>query len=895
MSVIKGLPLFVKVQEIYNKFSRYPTLKRVGDVSRQGTDSIFFNDSKTVVFDVAANGLNYPLAVDPFTNPIEDAALLTNLVTEGYTRQGIGDAYVFFKNPPILAPYNDRTFNFESFSDKEKEFYLTGTEGYPGFATPTTSKTCIEIEIPVVGTSSIGVISGSMMFMGYHNFTDGTLKPVSPAMTWFDHVDFSTISGTVNQLSIGFGPSCGSSEQSTIDQYGLPVDFAGFPNDYRFEASSDHLLPMKDYISKPFLLEKIKLEFKASFDPRSTPSGQIAGGVSVVNFFILNQKNGNLQPSPRSIVPSTNDVVIYSDPSITDKHIRDIVTFGRISSEVTSPSIGLSTEGRSYYDLTFAGTGATIASFGWDGQYTMLLHPKAPMRLKGTGTIKADQGGTYIRTRNIYGGRNGLGCASGRELKTPLPEQSSPITFNIDGYPVGKINVGSPPFEVSPYILLPEDKLILGWQLPLLSNYFSLSGDGGLLTINPGTWKLTLYGSLIQEQKEFHDGLNQHLTSISIHETIGSEPIVDQFDVAQRQEYFNSYSDWMTRYLQKFAPSADGALPTFSKVTNYNTSVGPSLLEFNNLTRSSEFFHVGSVGSKTSSFGFCQLNNKNERFYDSVMPRWSEINAINGGKIVHSPYAEAANFGLLTVDIINYYVIKIINNIGGAGIAGVSDDLWVSRCFFSSAYSAVNRDPDIFPSKIETPPTYTEERVAGPPSPVTYTPLSAISSAAVAAGKKPLVMLQLIKDTTTLPSQITTYDGDNDGDVVGFSDRDFAKYYFGYKPSFYLSFDDTDTDVTNYNFYRTIGAKIEGWRYGIYNAMPSFSKAIFNRNRYGHFRDMFEQRLHTKFYDINKRIALDSPVIITYTGEAAAPTGYDFVCYREARVTEPYSDRENQD
>ena len=131
--------------------------------------------------------------------------------------------------------------------------------------------------------------------------------------------------------------------------------------------------------------------------------------------------------------------------------------------------------------------------------------------------------------------------------------------------------------------------------------------------------------------------------------------------------------------------------------------------------------------------------------------------------------------------------------------------------------------------------------------------------------------------------------------MIGPTDRDFAKFYFGYKPSSYLSSFDPDEDITNYNFYQSIGAKIQGWRYGIYNAMPSLSKVIFNRNRYGQFRDMLEQRLHTKFYNVTKRVALDSPVIVTYAGEETAPTGFDFTCYRESRVVVPYADRGNED
>ena len=45
---------------------------------------------------------------------------------------------------------------------------------------------------------------------------------------------------------------------------------------------------------------------------------------------------------------------------------------------------------------------------------------------------------------------------------------------------------------------------------------------------------------------------------------------------------------------------------------------------------------------------------------------------------------------------------------------------------------------------------------------------------------------------------------------------------------------------------------IRGWKYGIYNGLPANSRAIFRRNRFGHFRDMLEQRLFTTFCNTDR-------------------------------------------
>jgi hypothetical protein len=40
---------------------------------------------------------------------------------------------------------------------------------------------------------------------------------------------------------------------------------------------------------------------------------------------------------------------------------------------------------------------------------------------------------------------------------------------------------------------------------------------------------------------------------------------------------------------------------------------------------------------------------------------------------------------------------------------------------------------------------------------------------------------------------------------------------------------------------------IRGWKYGLYSAIPTNTRAVFRRNRFGNFRDMLEQRQYSKF------------------------------------------------
>ena len=51
------------------------------------------------------------------------------------------------------------------------------------------------------------------------------------------------------------------------------------------------------------------------------------------------------------------------------------------------------------------------------------------------------------------------------------------------------------------------------------------------------------------------------------------------------------------------------------------------------------------------------------------------------------------------------------------------------------------------------------------------------------------------------------------------------------------------------NTYYASSVDIRGWRYGVVSAFPYYSSCIFRSSRFGQFRDMFEQRKNTKFFD----------------------------------------------
>ena len=103
--------------------------------------------------------------------------------------------------------------------------------------------------------------------------------------------------------------------------------------------------------------------------------------------------------------------------------------------------------------------------------------------------------------------------------------------------------------KISPYLILPNDNLILGWQYPPMKDpvNHSVGNDsnnkGKFSMTLFGRAKLHLYGSQVVENKEFHETVNQNLTSCAVYEhVIGGEKVIDQWQVAYRGELSGSYS-----------------------------------------------------------------------------------------------------------------------------------------------------------------------------------------------------------------------------------------------------------------------------------------------------------------------------------------------------------------
>lgn len=225
---------------------------------------------------------------------------------------------------------------------------------------------------------------------------------------------------------------------------------------------------------------------------------------------------------------------------------------------------------------------------------------------------------------------------------------------------VPDILTGSDPESIdspSPYILYPEDNIIVGFQFPLsnrLINSAPSSDDTTFHSLNfNGPGRVILFGSQIRNKIEFHDTLNQTLTSEAVHESIHYDnPTVDQFLLGTRSDYSGTYSDNHAKGRGKGRVA-----------TNVESLIGSS-----DNTLSGSFQR------------FVNLSDTRRRYFDSMMPSIVQMAKIDG--------VESVELGGGT----GYrYINTITGSIPGDANPNATHKFWDFIFPFESRYSKLNR------------------------------------------------------------------------------------------------------------------------------------------------------------------------------------------------------------
>jgi hypothetical protein len=115
----------------------------------------------------------------------------------------------------------------------------------------------------------------------------------------------------------------------------------------------------------------------------------------------------------------------------------------------------------------------------------------------------------------------------------------------------------------------------------------------------------------------------------------------------------------------------------------------------------------------------------------------------------------------------------------------------------------------------------------------------------------------------------------------------FIKCFYGFGDGLrnIPAFDIEATDHGGTSFYsRGSSPKIRGWKYGLYNGVPTSTRAVFLRGKFGQIRHMLEQRKFTKFYDV-KGSGILNEFFGGKIGPTASPVTIKFVSGTNSYVT----------
>jgi len=506
------------------------------------------------------------------------------------------------------------------------------------------------------------------------------------------------------------------------------------------------------------------------------------------------------------------------------------------------------------------------------------------------------------------------------QLPTQMQEA---LTTGTDYIACGTIPLGSS--VPSPYLVFPGDKLVLGIAKTRPHLFMASGTAGGFkhfsssvgqtvghdISIATGTINITLYGSLLRGNSEFHDTMNQPLASDAVHEIfVGSDPVLDQFDVNYRGTYFGSMNDdFITGSMLTVSKDAAG-LPifvtgsrgrVFSKLrsrvqampsqapTSYEAQTNPSLA-----FRSQPWYEL--VGGQRT----VQVSSLSERFYDSMMPSINSCFNADGTGIFRVTKGTGWPGSLDSVTSSDvgwiFFDDPLITNL-------FSNKNWAKAYPFEPRYSAVPRQTSIEKSFIVDYQYDGQSNITTPIVPVPVSGFFFVFSGLVDAPGINFFGATDAKYGYRIGCDINIRDTFPGGFAITGSANavDITKAMYGFGDVNNMQFTGTvhesgitlgsnhNCDFHSYAWTPSLNAPkanvwglapiIRGWKYGVYSGLPAYSKCTYRRDRFGQLRDMLEQRLFTKYYtsdaDSDGKPGLQqSPVIVKFvdfTGKLTKP------------------------
>lgn len=490
---------------------------------------------------------------------VRNEELFSDIAVSGAVRKGVGDGFITFTPGQDFQPFQDQSKPAVDGLSVGNSFFATGSrisDVGEGFNQSLWSKTKIEIDLtPAVSHSFFieNYTSSSNNYpMAYWNTSRKIWEGIGAGKEFGRYVagNQAAFEAITEDQCVGFGTGLNQGGSGFTDfSIGAKISNFGFPYHVKYHATSSNLVAMSDYISAPFLLEKIVLEWSGSFLFNSTSFGT-STSYTVCTFFILNQRQpfGYNDTAVQSWVYKTGDE--HTSTLITGAFlpssynggpqyntIRELVTHAQVIGFASGSSATQIARGSRELNIIEKGDLGTDDYGAWSGRLTMSATVKNSLPSEGLDSVQIghnDSGRAAFLLVNKNSTRSGLFTPGGRDFVGSLEKGhvmdasvilQSAFTGSVE--PTGSVITLDRYSKHNPYLLQPTDKLIFGWQLPLANRLNSsfgtpqYDGKGTELAFASVPSKITFYGSMINQGREFHDTLNQLLSSVSIHEVIG--------------------------------------------------------------------------------------------------------------------------------------------------------------------------------------------------------------------------------------------------------------------------------------------------------------------------------------------------------------------------------------
>lgn len=383
-------------------------------------------------------------------------------------------------------------------------------------------------------------------------------------------------------------------EDATVKYFGYnkigsPTEFFDAPTAPRYHATSSQGLPMSDYIRQPFALERV--DVKLPFVARRKHGNRTGGAtdpyesslrdIDNLVFFIYRQSGvDNAETSQRFLISHesltfynsaingnanflTHNPAFSYDYRLSVSSSQEGLFTGSISfsmyPKVTSPNFGGVTA-YSVYDTTGSDfRRAGVLNF-WTGP---MLSTISSSINTVDGQLGPSGNNTFWRIKNTTNTK----LVFDAQLNPDQRFLTNFATGSLLPTVAGSTSIGPAPYEElnsinwsqnnTPYVLVPEDRLIFGLESDICNRStangtYANGADKSPLSITSSFFKIltdhaqiTLYGSLIQSGiAKKHNSINQNLVSPAVHEIVANiQDDTDQFDIAEQALYSGTYAD----------------------------------------------------------------------------------------------------------------------------------------------------------------------------------------------------------------------------------------------------------------------------------------------------------------------------------------------------------------